>query len=142
MKSIEEIESEIIDEFEMFDDWMDKYNLIIDRGKNLPMIDERFKTDEYLIKGCQSKVWLHAAPGENGRILFTADSDAIITKGIIALLIEVLSNQKPDEIVNAQLHFIDKTGLREHLTSTRGNGLVSMIAQMKAYAAKYAQLKS
>ncbi|HCR55217.1 MAG TPA: Fe-S metabolism protein SufE [Cytophagales bacterium] len=136
------MEAEIIEEFDMFDDWMDKYSLIIDRGKKLPMIDAAYKTDEYLIKGCQSKVWLHAAPSADGRILFMADSDAIITKGIISLLIEVLSNQKPEDIATAKLDFIEKTGLREHLTSTRGNGLVSMIEQMKAYAAKYAQLKS
>lgn len=142
MKSIAEIEEEIVEEFDMFDDWMDKYNLIIDRGKKLPMIDETYKTDVYLIKGCQSKVWLHAAQNPDGRILFTADSDAIITKGIISLLIEVLSNQKPEDIANAKLDFIEKTGLREHLTSTRGNGLVSMIEQMKTYALKYAQLKS
>ncbi len=133
MQSISEIESEIIEEFELFDDWMEKYEHIIELGKSLPLINEAYKTDEYLIRGCQSKVWVYAqADGDN--VIFTADSDAIITKGIVGLLIRVLSNQKAEEIAHAPLTFIDTIGLKEHLSSTRSNGLVSMIKQMKAYA--------
>ena len=131
--SISEIENEIIDEFSMFDDWMEKYEHIIELGKELPIIEESEKTDQNIIKGCQSRVWLHAEK-ENGIISYSADSDAIITKGIIALLIRVLNNQDPKEIVDAKLGFIDEIGLKEHLSPTRSNGLVSMVKQMKVYA--------
>lgn len=131
--TIQEIQSQVIDEFSLFDDWMDKYNYIIDLGKSLPLIDEQYKTDQYIITGCQSKVWLHAA-FTDGKIIFTADSDAIITKGIVNILIRVLSNHSPDEILAAEMEFIDAIGLREHLSPTRSNGLTSMIKQMKLYA--------
>ncbi|MCF8276966.1 MAG: SufE family protein [Flavobacteriales bacterium] len=131
--NIERKEQEIIDEFSLFDDWMDKYEHIISLGKELPLIEEGLKTEDLLIKGCQSRVWLHAKL-ENGKVIFTADSDAIITKGIINLLISVLSNEEPDAIVNADLSFIDQIGLKEHLSPTRSNGLVSMVKQMKLYA--------
>jgi cysteine desulfuration protein SufE len=131
--SISEIENEIIEEFSMFDDWMEKYEHIIELGKELPIINENQKTDENIIKGCQSRVWLHAEK-EDGIISYSADSDAIITKGIIALLIRVLNNQDPQQIMDAKLGFIDKIGLKEHLSPTRSNGLVSMVKQMKVYA--------
>ena len=131
--TIQETENKIIEEFSMFDDWMDKYNYIIEMGKTLPMIDPKFKTDQYLISGCQSRVWLSAAM-EDGRVIFKADSDAVITKGIINLLIRVLSNQTPDDIINTNLEFLNKIGLKEHLSPTRSNGLTSMIKQMKLYA--------
>ncbi|MGQ3015271.1 MAG: SufE family protein [Flavobacteriales bacterium] len=134
MQSIPETEAEIIEEFSLFDDWMDKYEYIIELGKNLPLIDEAYKNEEHLIKGCQSRVWIHAE-AEEDRVVFTADSDAIITKGIVALLIRVLSGQKASEVANADLRFIDTIGLKEHLTPTRSNGLVSMVKQMKAFAA-------
>ena len=117
----------------MFGDWMDKYNYLIELGKSLPLIDEQYKTDQFLISGCQSKVWLFAEFRE-GKVFFTADSDAIITKGIVSLLIRVMSGQPPEEILGADLSFIDKIGLREHLSPTRSNGLTSMIKQMKLYA--------
>ena len=131
--TISEIEDQIIEEFALFDDWMDKYNYIIELGKSLPLIDEHYKTDQYIITGCQSKVWLHASYHE-GKIIFTADSDAIITKGIVNLLIRVLSNHTPEEILSNDLGFVDKIGLREHLSPTRSNGLTSMMKQMKLYA--------
>ena len=131
--TISEIESEIIEEFSMFDDWMEKYEHLIELGKDLPIIRDDHKTEENIIKGCQSRVWLNAE-NENGKISYTADSDAIITKGIIALLIRVLNNQDPKEIVDAKLGFIDQIGLKEHLSPTRSNGLVSMVKQMKVYA--------
>jgi len=131
--TITEIENQVIDEFSLFEDWMDKYNYLIELGKSLPLIDEKYKTDQYVISGCQSKVWLHA-DYRDGLVLFTADSDAIITKGIINLLIRVLSHHSPDEIISADMNFIDQTGLREHLSPTRSNGLTSMIKQMKLYA--------
>jgi cysteine desulfuration protein SufE len=131
--TITETEEEIISEFSLFDDWMDKYNYLIDLGKNLPLIDEQYKTEQYVITGCQSKVWLHAALVE-GKIILTADSDAIITKGIVNLLIRLLSGHTPDEILGTQLEVIDKIGLREHLSPTRSNGLTSMIRQIKLYA--------
>jgi len=131
--NIEQKEEEIIDEFSLFDDWMDKYEHIISLGKELPLIEEGLKTEDLLIKGCQSRVWLHAKL-QDGKVIFTADSDAIITKGIINLLISVLSNEEPDAIVNADLSFIDQIGLKEHLSPTRSNGLVSMVKQMKLYA--------
>jgi len=131
--TISEIQSQIIGEFSMFDDWMDKYNYLIELGKTLPLIDEQYKTDQFAIAGCQSKVWLHASVLE-GHVFFTADSDAIITKGIVGLLVRVLSGQTPDDILGADLLFIDQIGLREHLSPTRSNGLSSMIRQMKLYA--------
>ncbi len=127
---IEEIEKEIIEEFSMFDDWMGKYEHIIEMGKSLPMIEERYKTDERLIKGCQSKVWLHSEMKDN-KIVYTADSDAIITKGLVAMVVRVLSGHSPDEILNAKMDFVEKIGLKEHLSPTRANGLVNMIKQMK-----------
>ena len=134
--SIQEIQQEIIEEFEMFDDWMQRYEYMIELGKSLPLIDDKYKTDEYIIKGCQSKVWVHADFNE-GNIEFTADSDAIITKGIIAILIRSFSNQPPQAILDADTSFIDKIGLKEHLSPTRANGLVSMIKQIKLYAVAY-----
>ena len=130
--TINEIQDEIIDEFAFFDDWMEKYEYIIDLGKSLPLIDVRYKDAEHLIKGCQSQVWLHADNVGN-KIDFTADSDAIITKGIIALLVRVLSGQPAKAIAEADLYFINKIGLKEHLSPTRSNGLVSMVKQMKLY---------
>lgn len=135
MNTVEDIEKEIIEEFEQFDDWMEKYEHIIDLGKSLPLIEEQYKTEDRLIVGCQSKVWLYSEMVE-GRIVFSADSDAIITKGLVALMIRVLSNHAPEEIVNAPMDFIDKIGLKEHLSMTRGNGLANMIKQMKMYALK------
>ena len=132
----------VLDEFSMFDDWMQRYEYMIDLGKSLPIIDENLKTDDLIIKGCQSKVWLHATL-ENDKVVFTADSDAIITKGIIAILIRVFSNQKPADILAANTDFIDEIGLKEHLSPTRANGLVSMIKQLKMYAVAYqTQLKN
>lgn len=132
--TINEIQEEIIEEFDLFDDWMDRYEYIIDLGKKLPLIDASLKTEERLIKGCQSQVWLNAKQEDN-KIFFTADSDAIITKGIIALLVRVLSNQEAKDIAATELYFIDKIGLREHLSPNRSNGLVSMVKQMKLYGA-------
>lgn len=131
--TIKEIQNEIIEEFAMFDDWMQRYEYIIELGKNLPLIKEEFKTDDNIIKGCQSKVWLQGEQKE-GLIEFTADSDAILTKGIIAILIRTFSNQKPVDILNADMDFIDEIGLKEHLSPTRANGLVSMIKNIKMYA--------
>ena len=131
--TIEQLENEIIDDFAVFDDWMDKYEYIIDLGKELPLINEQYKLEENLIKGCQSRVWLHAEVKDN-KIVYSADSDAIITKGIISLLIGVLNNQNPTDITQAKLAFIDEIGLKEHLSPTRSNGLVSMVKQMKIYA--------
>jgi cysteine desulfuration protein SufE len=131
--TINEIQDSIIDEFSLFDDWMDKYNLLIDLGKELPVIDPRYKVKDFLIEGCQSKVWLH--PDYDGNVItFTADSDAIITRGIVALLIKVLSGRKPEEIISTDLYFIEKIGLRQNLSPTRSNGLLSMVRQMKLYA--------
>ena len=131
--NIKEKQEEIIDEFSMFDDWDERFQYVIDLGKGLPLIEEQYKTEENTIKGCQSKVWLH---GEivNDKIVFTADSDAIITKGIIAILIRVFSNQTAADILNADTNFIDKIGLKEQLSPTRANGLVSMIKNIKMYA--------
>lgn len=133
MSTIKEIQEEIVDEFSMFDDWMQRYEYIIELGKTLPLIDSQYKVDDNLIKGCQSKVWLHAEIRDD-KILFTADSDAILTKGIIAILIRTFSNQKPEDVMNADMSFIDEIGLKEHLSPTRANGLVSMIKQIKLYA--------
>jgi len=130
---MKEIEQELISEFELFDDWMDKYNYIIELGKELPIIDPQYKTPEYLIDGCQSQVWLHAEL-RDGQVFFTADSDAIITKGIVNLLIRVLSGRTPQEIIDNDLSYLDAIGLKEHLSPTRSNGLASMIKQVKMYA--------
>ena len=131
--TINEVQNNIIEEFSMFDDWMDKYNLLIDLGKDLPVIDPKYKVKDFLIEGCQSKVWLR--PSYDGNLItFTADSDAIITRGIVALLIKVLSTRKPEEILSADLYFIDKIGLRQNLSPNRSNGLLSMVRQMKLYA--------
>lgn len=134
--SIERIQEELIDEFSMFDDWMQRYEYMIELGKSLPLIDAKYKIDDKLIKGCQSKVWLHSEL-EDGKIIFTADSDAIITKGIVAILVRTFSNHSPQEILNANTDFIDEIGLKEHLSPTRANGLVSMIKQMKLDAMAY-----
>jgi cysteine desulfuration protein SufE len=130
---IKETQEQIITEFSHFDDWMDRYNHLIDMGRNCPLIDEKFKTKNYLISGCQSRVWLHASLIDD-KIVFTADSDAVITKGIVNLLIRVFSKQPPEDIIDADISFIDKIGLKEHLSPTRSNGLMSMIKQMKLYA--------
>lgn len=134
--TIEEIQNEIIDEFSMFEDWEERYQYMIDLGKTLPLIEEQYKTDDHIIKGCQSKVWVHAEMNKE-KVEFTADSDAIITKGIIAILIRVFSNQHPKDIIEANTDFIDEIGLKEHLSPTRANGLVSMIKQLKMYAIAY-----
>lgn len=134
--NIQEIQNEIIDEFDMFEDWEERYQYMIDLGKDLPLINDQYKTEDNIIKGCQSKVWVHAELKDD-KIDFTADSDAIITKGIIAILIRVFSNQHPAAILEANTDFIDKIGLKEHLSPTRANGLVSMIKQLKLYAIAY-----
>ncbi|MGB2087902.1 MAG: SufE family protein [Psychroflexus salarius] len=133
MSSIQDKQAEIIDEFSMFDDWMQRYEYMIELGKSLPLIDEKYKTKDNIIKGCQSRVWVHAEKNDKN-IEFTADSDAVITKGIIAILIRVFSGQTPEEIMQADTKFIDEIGLKEHLSPTRANGLVSMIKQIKMYA--------
>lgn len=132
--TINEIQDELIDDFSFFDDWMAKYEYIIQLGKELPLIADDYKKPEYLIKGCQSQVWLHAAHGEDGLVHFTADSDAIITKGLVSLMIRVLSGHTPTEIAESDLYFIDQIGLKEHLSPTRANGLLAMVKQMKLYA--------
>ena len=132
--SIEEIQEEIIDEFSGFDDWMDKYQLLIDLGGEQEPLPEQYKTESNLIDGCQSRVWLQADLTEDGLVHFQAESDALIVKGIVALLIRVLSDHTPDEILSADLHFIEEIGLKEHLSPTRSNGLVAMLKQMKLYA--------
>jgi cysteine desulfuration protein SufE len=134
--TVNETQEIIAEEFSAFDDWMDKYNLLIDMGKELPAVDPRFKTKDFLIEGCQSKVWLHPEFND-GIITFTADSDALITRGIVALLIRILSGRTPDEIISSELWFIDKIGLRQNLSPTRSNGLLSMVRQMKLYAMAY-----
>jgi cysteine desulfuration protein SufE len=136
-KTLRETEDEIIDEFSLFDDWMSKYEYIIELGKHLPIIDCERKTEEFKIKGCQSQVWL-TAEMKDGKLFYKADSDAVITKGIIALLIRVLSGHRPEEILNAELGFINKIGMHEHLSPNRSNGLTSMINNMKNYAKIYA----
>lgn len=138
--TINEIQDEIIEEFTFFDDWMDKYEYLISLGKDLPLIDEQYKDESHLIKGCQSRVWLHAEPAGE-LVAFTADSDAIITKGIIGLLVRVLSEQKPTDVAQAELYFVDKIGLHEHLSPTRSNGLRSMVKQMKLYGLAMAAQK-
>ncbi len=134
--TINEIQDQVIEEFSVLPEWMEKYQYLIDMGRDIRLIDPKLKRDEHLIQGCQSRVWLNALL-EGGRIHYTADSDAIITKGIAALMIRVLSGHTPDEILSAELYFIEKTGLREHLSPTRSNGMVSMLKQMKYYALAY-----
>ena len=134
--SIEATENEIVDEFEMFEDWIQKYEYLIDLGNSVPLIDEKYKTEDNLIKGCQSQVWMHSEL-KDGKIVYTADSDAIITKGMVALMVRVLSNHSPEEIINSKLDFVEKIGLTKHLSPTRSNGLVSMIKQMKLDAVAY-----
>ena len=138
--TINEIQDEIIEEFELFSDWMDKYENIIQIGKELPIIEDQYKKEENLIKGCQSQVWLHAEY-KDGKVLFTADSDAIITKGLVSLVIKVLSGHTPQEIAEADLYFVKAIGLNNHLSPTRSNGLLSMLKQMKAYAIAYQSKK-
>ncbi len=133
--SIETKQQEIIEEFNVFDDWMEKYEYIIDLGKDLPLIDEKYKTEDRLIEGCQSRVWLHSE-FKNDVMVYTADSDAIITKGIIGLLIQVLNNETPETILKTDLYFIKDIGLQEHLSPTRANGLVGMVKRMKTEALK------
>ena len=132
--SIEEIEQEIIEEFSNFEDWMDKYSYIIEIGNTCPIIEEKEKTENNLIKGCQSRVWVSAKLDENGLMQITADSDAVITKGIITLLLRVFNNQKPEDVYSTELKFVDEIGLKSHLSPTRSNGLLSMIKQIKLYA--------
>lgn len=134
--NISEVQDEIIEEFSVFDEWMDRYNYLIELSNSLPSIDPKHKTNEYLISGCQSRVWLYAELKDN-KIVFTADSDAIITKGIVALLIRVMSNRSPEELIDTDLYFIDKIGLKQNLSPTRSNGLLAMVKQMKLYAIAY-----
>lgn len=134
--TIKEIQNEIVDEFSMFDDWMERYEYIIELGKGLPIIEEQYKTEDNIIKGCQSKVWVHAEE-KDGKVVFSADSDAILTKGIIAILIRAFSNQTPAAILEANTDFVDEIGLKEHLSATRANGLVSMIKKIKMYAVAF-----
>lgn len=139
MKTINELQDEVVEEFSDFDDWMDKYQMLIDLGNDLKPLDEKYKTEQNLIDGCQSRVWLQCDLVD-GKLVFTADSDALIVKGIIALLIQVLSGHTPKEILDADLYFIDKIGLRDHLSPTRSNGLLAMVKQIKAYAVAYNSL--
>lgn len=133
---LKEIQEAIIEEFSVFDDWMDKYNYLIELGRDVPLIDQKHKTKDYLIEGCQSKVWLY--PEYDGTVIrFSADSDAIITRGIVSLLIRVLSGRTPEEIINTDLYFIDRIGLKQNLSPTRSNGLLAMVKQMKLYAMAY-----
>lgn len=136
MKTINELQDEVVEEFSDFDDWMDKYQMLIDLGNDLDSLDDKYKTEQNLIDGCQSRVWVQC-DDVDGKLVFTADSDALIVKGIIALLIQVLSGHTPKEILDADLYFIDKIGLREHLSPTRSNGLLAMVKQIKAYALAY-----
>jgi len=135
--SIEELQNEVIEEFGLFSDWSEKYEYIISMGKNLPLIADELKTDEHRIKGCQSQVWLDATLDGSGNVVFSADSDAIITKGIIAMLIRVMSGHKPEEVAKAELHFIDEVDLKAHLSPTRANGLAMMVKKMKMYGIAY-----
>jgi cysteine desulfuration protein SufE len=139
--TINEIQEEVIAEFSELDDWMDRYAYIIDLGNALPPLDEKHKTPQNLIEGCQSRVWVNAELSADGKVQFEADSDAIIVKGIISLLIKVLNNQTPQDILDADLHFIDQIGLSEHLSPTRSNGLLAMVKQMKIYAMAFKQLQ-
>lgn len=133
MKTINELQDEIVEEFSAFDDWMDKYALLIDLGNSLKPLDEKYKTENNLIEGCQSRVWLYAGY-EDGKVIFRGESDAVIVKGLVSLLINVLSGHTPDEILNSKLYFIEKIGLKEHLSPTRSNGLLAMVKQMHLYA--------
>ena len=137
---IKDIQQEIIDEFSMFDDWMDCYAMLIEMGKECPIIEEQYRDEKHLINGCQSRVWLHAEL-KDGKVWFSADSDAVITKGIINLLIKVFSGQTPDDILAADLSFLDEIGLKEHLSPTRSNGLVAMVKQMMLYAEAFKKLE-
>lgn len=139
--TINEIQDQVVEDFEMFEDWTDKYEYLIEYGKSLEPIDEQFKTDDNLIRGCQSRVWLHAYM-EEGLLKFAADSDAIITKGIVGLLLRILSGHAPKDIMEADLYFLEKVGLQEHLSPTRANGLVSMIKQIRTYGVAYNSLQS
>lgn len=134
--SINELQDQIIDEFSVFDDWMDKYALLIDLGNSLPPLDERYKTESNLIEGCQSRVWLQA-DYVDGKIVFQGESDAVIVKGIVSLLIQILSGHTPQEIIDSDLYFIERVGLKEHLSPTRSNGLVAMVKQMRLYAVAF-----
>lgn len=136
--TIDEIQDEIIDEFSGLDDWMDKYQMLIDMASSVPKLDERYKTDDNLIEGCQSRVWLHAYVDEEGLVRYEAESDALIVGGIVALLIRVLSGHSAKEILDSELYFIDSIGLHEHLSPTRSNGLVAMVKQMRIYALAFA----
>ncbi|MDR1707156.1 SufE family protein [Dysgonomonas sp.] len=136
MATINEVQDEIIEEFSMFDDWMDRYSLLIELGNSLEKLDDKYKVENNLIEGCQSRVWLQA-DYVDGKIVFKAESDAVIVKGIIALLIKVLSNRTPDEIINTDLYFVERIGLRDHLSPTRSNGLISMIKEIRFYAMAY-----
>lgn len=136
MKTINELQDEVVEEFSDFDDWMDKYQMLIDLGNDLETLDDKYKTEQNLIDGCQSRVWVQCDYAD-GKLVFTVDSDALIVKGIIALLIQVLSGHTPKEILDADLYFIDKIGLRDHLSPTRSNGLLAMVKQIKAYALAY-----
>lgn len=139
--TIEEAQKDIIDEFEFLTDWMDKYEMIIQMGKELPLIDPKYKVEENLIKGCQSQVWLHAEH-KDGLLFFTADSDALITKGLVAMVVKVLSGHSAREIVESNLHFVDDIGLKSHLSPTRSNGLLSMLRQIKHYAIAFRSLEN
>ncbi|MFD2743970.1 SufE family protein [Sphingobacterium populi] len=132
--TINEKQDELIEDFAFYEDWMEKYEYIIQLGKELPLIDEKYKTEDYIIKGCQSKVWLHPDMNDQGKVDFAADSDAIITKGLVSLMVKVLSGHTPKEIADADLYFIDQIGLKDHLSPTRANGLLAMVKQMKLYA--------
>ncbi|HLT94431.1 MAG TPA: SufE family protein [Membranihabitans sp.] len=139
-RTIDEKQQEIIEEFSYFDDWMDKYEMLIQLGKELPLIDEKYRIESKLIKGCQSQVWMHAEE-INGKVFYTADSDAVITKGLVSMVIKVLSGHTPEEIAQANLYFIEAIGLQNHLSPTRSNGLLAMIKQMKLYAVALQQQK-
>jgi len=136
MATINQLQDELVNDFSLFDDWMGKYEHLIEFGKSLPLINEEYKTEDNEVKGCQAKVWLHTE-GKDGKVFFTADSNAIITKGIIGLLVHILSGQTAEDIINNELYFIDEIGLKEHLSPTRSNGLVLMVKQMKMYALAY-----
>lgn len=140
MSTINEIQDELIEDFELFDDWESKYEYIIDLGKQLPPLNEEYKTEENIIKGCQSRVWLHTSL-QDGTLLFEADSDAIIVRGLVSMLVKVLSGHTPEEIAQSELYFMEKIGLHQHLAQTRSNGLASMVKQMKAYAIGYQAIK-
>ena len=137
METIDELQDEVIEDFSQVDDWMDRYQMLIDLGEELPPMEEEYKTQQNLIDGCQSQVWLQADMTEDGKIVFSADSDALIVKGIIALLLKVISGHTPDEILQSELYFIDRIGLKDHLSPTRSNGLLAMIKQIRVYALAY-----